>query len=211
MGAVLIIIGILLVLAVAAAAVAFYLNRKTCPAPAEEVVDTSGRGKHLSNMRILWVDHTYLTYNFIKDSVTRYPAAPYTLAMLMDNQDHLGKNLGDLLNDKSKGDKYAVLLKNHVSIAGEIMRKMAYCNGNADEAIAEWHSNADEISKFLAAHLAGGDKKVYEKIRELMMKHLKADLDMMDSIVHKDYDDIHVRFKVSYATNMKLVDYLQSL
>ncbi|MEX2284633.1 MAG: glycosyltransferase [Gemmatimonadota bacterium] len=103
-----------------------------------------------AGMRKLWADHVVWTRVYIISAVGGQPDARAALNRLMKNQEDIGKAIVPYYG-AAAGTRLTDLLKQHISIAGEIVTA-AKANDNAKLADANrrWHTNADDIATFLS-------------------------------------------------------------
>jgi hypothetical protein len=101
-------------------------------------------------MRKLWADHVVWTRGYIIAAVAGTPDATAALNRLMKNQEDLGNAIVPYYG-AAAGTKLTGLLKDHISIAGEVVTA-AKANDSAKLADADrrWHSNAADIAAFLS-------------------------------------------------------------
>jgi hypothetical protein len=102
------------------------------------------------SMRKLWADHVVWTRGYIIAAVAGAPDAPIALDRLMKNQEDIGNAIVPYYG-AAAGTKLTQLLKEHISIAGEVLAA-AKANDNAKltDADRRWHDNAGEIATFLS-------------------------------------------------------------
>lgn len=119
----------------------------------------------------LWLDHVYWTRMFILAALgpSNPPLVDVITKRLMLNQDQLGVAI--LPNSTAK-DKLVSLLKQHISIAGDIVTGLgAKAPKEKIQALeTDWAKNADEISDLLAQEL----KLSLDDIRAAMRMHLET-------------------------------------
>jgi hypothetical protein len=102
------------------------------------------------DMRRLWSDHVVWTRQYIVAAVANDPSASNALTRLMRNQEDIGNAIKPYYGDAA-GAKLTDLLKQHISIAGELVAA-AKAGDAAKQADADrrWHDNAKDIAGFLA-------------------------------------------------------------
>ena len=103
-----------------------------------------------ATMRKLWEDHIAYTRNFIISSLAGAGDADVVAMRLLKNQDDIGNAIKPFYG-AAAGDKLAVLLRDHILIASEVVK----ATSNRDvEAIAakqlSWAESSDAIANFLA-------------------------------------------------------------
>lgn len=101
-------------------------------------------------MRRLWSDHVIFTREFIIAAANDDPGTSAALARLMKNQEDIGDAIVPYYGSPA-GARLTSLLKEHISIAGELVTAAkAGHSANVAAADARWRVNADQIATFLA-------------------------------------------------------------
>lgn len=101
-------------------------------------------------MRTLWEQHITWTRMTITSLVFKLPDVNLVVDRLLQNPDDQGKALSRYYG-KQIGDHYAVLLKEHLTIAADLVNAaIAGDTKKVEERDKEWHRNADDIAKFLS-------------------------------------------------------------
>src|SRR5688500_2164954 len=101
-------------------------------------------------MRELWSDHVVWTRAYIVAAVADDPSASTALSRLMKNQEDLGAAMAPYYGQEA-GTRLTQLLKDHISIAGEVVTAAKTNNQAAlGDADRRWHSNAVDIANFLS-------------------------------------------------------------
>ena len=138
-------------------------------AAAPKPVATSQRADLRVAMRKLWEDHITYTRNYIISAVAKLPDTDAVAARLMKNQEDIGNAIKPYFGDAA-GTKLTGLLKDHISIATEVV-KAAMANDNAalDAAQKKWSQNGKDIADFLAGANPNWDKATMEM---MLQKHL---------------------------------------
>ena len=102
------------------------------------------------DMRDLWADHVVWTRAYIVAAVADDPSASSALARLMRNQEELGSAIAPYYGGPA-GARLTTLLKEHISIAGELVSAAkAKDDAKVEDADTRWHRNAEEIATFLS-------------------------------------------------------------
>jgi hypothetical protein len=100
------------------------------------------------------------------------PDLEAALGRLLRNQDDIGNAMRPFVGDAG-ADQLTVLLREHITIAGEILfAAKASDDAKLADAVARWYVNADEIAKLLADGLG----LPLDAAQELMRSHLDQTL-----------------------------------
>jgi len=180
-----------IVLAMAAAiALAGIAGARPAAADLKSVADVK------SDMRKLWEDHITYTRNYIISALAGLPDTDTIANRLFRNQDEIGTAIKPYYGDAA-GNKLAALLKDHISIAAEVVK--AAKAGNNDQLAEQqkkWGANADDIAKFLSG--ANSNWKEAD-LKNMLHRHLDLTTAEVTSRLKKDwvadekaYDDGHV-------------------
>jgi hypothetical protein len=151
-------------------------------------------------LRELWEDHVNWTRNVIFCLVDNLPGTDQALSRLMKNQEDLGGSIKRFFG-KEAAKHLTDLLKEHISIAGEVIAAAKAKNDDAYKSANErWVHNADEIAIFLNHALP---KLRKAGIKEMMRVHLKLTANEALMRINKDYDtDISATDKVHMEIRM---------
>lgn len=102
-------------------------------------------------MQKAWIDHTIWTRSYIVSAISNRQDQKAVLNRLLQNQQDIG-NLFKPYYGEAAGNKLTDLLKEHISIAGNIVDAAKQGNQTkVDKLQKDWHRNADDIAKFLSA------------------------------------------------------------
>ena len=102
-------------------------------------------------MRKLWEDHVTWTRLAIVTFAEGSQGFDATAARLLQNQSDIGDAIKPYYGDAA-GNRLTALLRDHISIAVEILTAARDGNTSAFEAAsARWYANADDIADFLSA------------------------------------------------------------
>lgn len=136
-------------------------------------------------MRKLWEDHINYTRNYIISALAGLPDQDAIAKRLMANQDELGAAIVPYYG-KDAGDKLASLLRDHITIATEVVAAAKSGDkAKLDAAQAKWSANG----KDLAAFLAGANPNLPQADLEAMLqKHLDLTSGEVVARLHKDWD-----------------------
>jgi hypothetical protein len=170
---------------------------ETCGKNAEAVL----RG----DMHKLWEDHVTWTRNVILCMVDDLPGTEQALNRLMKNQEDIGNAVKPYYKEEG-GKKLTDLLKEHISISGDVIKAAKASNkSDLDAAQKKWSTNAEEISKFLSS--ANPNWKLKD-MKKMMDDHLALTTDEVVQRIKKNYDaDVEAYDKV-HAEILKMADML---
>jgi len=103
-----------------------------------------------ADMRKLWTDHVVWTRDYIIAAVDNSPSASASAARLLKNQEDIGAAVASVYG-KPAGDQLTTLLKEHITIAVDII-KAAKAGDKAAQKQADdrWQANGAEIATFLS-------------------------------------------------------------
>ncbi|MFB5660366.1 glycosyltransferase [Alteribacillus sp. HJP-4] len=139
-----------------------------------------------NEFRRLWIDHVLWTSNYITSATTAGAEdQEQVLARLLKNQEDIGNAVKPVYGEDA-GNTLTELLKEHISIAGEIVE--AAKNGEEDKVKQlnkEWYRNADDIAAFLSE--ANPNLK-NEDVKNLLYTHLEMVADDLTASLEKDWD-----------------------
>lgn len=157
------------------------------------------------DMRKLWSDHVVWTRQYIVAAVSADPSADAALARLMKNQEDLGKAIVPFYGDAA-GAKLTSLLKQHISIAGELV--VAAKSGDATktaDADRRWHDNAGEIAVFLAGANPNWTK---DALLAMLNRHLMLTTREATDRIKQNWTDDVQAFDTIYSQAMEMADAL---
>jgi hypothetical protein len=145
-------------------------------------------------MRKLWEDHIVWTRNVILCLTDKLPGTDQAVARLLKNQEDIGTAIKSFYGDAA-GDKLTELLKQHITIAADVVTAAAKGDGEAlGNAQKKWHDNAKEIAEFLSG--ANPNLKLSE-MESMMNDHLKLTTDEAVARITKNYEaDVEAYDKV---------------
>ena len=156
---------ILIMLAIAAIAV--------CGAGKVQAMDKKmdmGKGADLQlAMRKLWEEHIVYTRNYVISALGDLKDVDAVAQRLLKNQDDIGNAIKPFYGDAA-GNKLAMLLREHIMIATEVVKAAKEKNNVAlDMASKKWTANADAIAVFLAGANPAWTK---QGLMDMLHKHL---------------------------------------
>ena len=136
-------------------------------------------------MRKLWEDHVTWTRLAIVTFADGSPGFDATAARLLQNQTDIGNAIKPYYGDAA-GNRLTALLRDHISIAVEILTAARDGNTSAfDAASARWYANANDIADFLSA--ANPKSWPDSVLRADMKAHLDQTLAEASHELHGEY------------------------
>ncbi len=138
------------------------------------------------DMRKLWTDHTVWTRDYIIAAVGDQPDAPAAAKRLMRDQEDIGEAAANYYG-KAAGDKLTSLLKEHISIAVDLI-KAAKAGDKAvqQQADSRWQKNAVDIADFLSKANPNWPKAT---LVDLMKTHLSTTTNEVVARLNKNWDE----------------------
>lgn len=133
-------------------------------------MSSSASGMSLQlTMRKLWEDHIVYTRNYIISALADLKDAGAVAQRLLKNQDDIGNAIKPFYGDEA-GNKLALLLRDHIMIATEVVKVAKEGNNKAlDAANKKWVMNADDIAAFLSSANPAWSK---EELTGMLHTHL---------------------------------------
>jgi hypothetical protein len=157
------------------------------------------------DMRKLWTDHVAWTRNYVIAAVAGAPDAAEAAKRLMNNQEAIGKAVAKYYGDPA-GDQLTALLKEHISIAVDVVKAAKLKDKAAfKRADEKWHANADRIADFLSAANPHWPKAT---LTSLMKEHLSTTTDEVSARIKKDWSADVKAYDSIYEHILKLSDAL---
>jgi hypothetical protein len=146
-------------------------------------------------MRKLWEDHITWTRMYLVSAINSLGDKDPTLARLLQNQVDIGNAIKPYYGNEA-GDKLTSLLKEHITLAGEVVTAAVNQDQAAlGQADSKWHDNGNAIADFLARANPNLPK---DQLREMMKEHLDLTKQEAVDILQKnsdasiaDYDKVH--------------------
>jgi hypothetical protein len=137
------------------------------------------------DMRKLWTDHTVWTRDYIIAAVDDKPDAQAAAGRLMKNQEDIGNAVATYYGAPA-GQKLTALLKDHISIAVDLIKAAKAGDKTAQKAADDrWHKNATDIADFLSGANPNWPKAT---LVDLMNKHLSTTTDEVVARLTKNWD-----------------------
>jgi phage terminase Nu1 subunit (DNA packaging protein) len=166
------------------------------PALSAEMPAMNAAADLKSGMRKLWEDHITYTRNYIISALAGLPDADAVAKRLLANQDDIGNAVKPFYGDEA-GQKLAALLKDHITIATEVVAAAKAGNKtDLDGAQKKWSANGVEIAAFLAGANPNWSQQA---LKDMLQKHLDLTSGEVVGRLKKDwasdiksYDEGHV-------------------
>lgn len=176
-------ISMLAVLVVAAVSTVAYAQPMKNKMLSEAVLTESSVELKMA-MRKLWEEHITYTRTYIISALAGLEDTNQIAERLLKNQDDIGDAIKPIYGDEA-GKKLAVLLREHILIATEVVKaaKMAD-QGALSKANKKWYANADDIATFLSHANPNWPKNVLQK---MLQKHLEYTTQEVVSRLKKDW------------------------
>src|SRR5215471_12052292 len=157
------------------------------------------------DMRKLWTDHVIWTRDYIIAATENQPDANAALNRLMRNQDDIGNAVAKYYGDAA-GHQLTTLLKEHIAIAGDIV-KAAMAKDQAGQKAADerWHQNATQIADFLSKANPNWPRAT---LVDMMNTHLSTTATESTARLNKDWDGDAKAFDAVYDHILHMADAL---
>jgi len=157
------------------------------------------------DMRKLWTDHVVWTRDYIIAATQNQPDATAALNRLMKNQEDVGNAVAKFYGDAA-GRQLTTLLKDHIAIAGDIVKAAVANDMSAVKAGDDrWHQNAGQIADFLSKANPNWPRAA---VLDMMNKHLTTTTDELMARLHKDWDADVKAFDAVYDHILMMSDAL---
>lgn len=135
-------------------------------------------------MRRLWEDHITYTRNYIISALAGLEDTSKVAERLLKNQDDIGDAIKPIYGGEA-GKKLALLLRDHILIATEIIKAAKMANNEAlSTANKKWYANADDIAAFLSGANPNWPKQA---LVDMLYKHLELTTGEVVSRLKKDW------------------------
>ena len=158
-----------------------------------------------NGMRQLWTDHAVWTRLYIIESLNNSPATDSAAGRLLKNQADIGNAIKPYYGDAA-GAQLTVLLKEHIMTAVAIINDVKAQNATAQAADeANWTSNADHISTFLAN---ANPNWPLATVKDLMHMHLATTKTELVARYSKDYPADVIAWDAVYTHILRMSDAL---
>jgi hypothetical protein len=122
-----------------------------------------------ADMRLLWEQHIAWTRMTIISLVFDLPDAEFTVSRLLRNAEDMGNAIKPYYGEQA-GERYAVLIREHLTIAADLVKAAkAGETEKAEQIERDWYRNADEIVEFLSSANPYISK---EELKSMFYEHL---------------------------------------
>jgi gas vesicle protein len=155
------------------------------------------------DMRKLWTDHVVWTRAYVVAAVGDQPDASAAADRLMKNQEQIGSAVANYYGP-SAGDQLTSLLKEHITIAVDVVKAAKANNKDALKAADDrWKQNADQIATMLSGANPNWPKST---LADLLNDHLKTTTDEVVARLKKDWNGDVQAFDHVYDHILKMAD-----
>jgi hypothetical protein len=156
-------------------------------------------------MRELWADHVVWTRAYIVAAVAGDASASSALDRLMRNQEDLGNAIVPYYGAPA-GARLTELLKEHISIAGEVVgAAKAADNAQLTAADQRWHVNAEEIATFLSEANPNWQRAA---LLDMLNEHLRLTTEEATARIEQRWTDDTATFDRVFDQAMSMADAL---
>lgn len=134
--------------------------------------------------RKLWIDHVLWTRSFIVSDLASLQDKEAVLERLLKNQDDIGASIKPYYGEEA-GNKLAALLREHISLAGQVVNAVATGNNVALEKYNKlWYENADQIAAFLSS---ANPHYSEQALKDMLYTHLQLIKDQVTARLNKNW------------------------
>jgi hypothetical protein len=156
-------------------------------------------------MRKLWSDHVIWTREYVVAAVAGTPDAGAAAKRLMKNQEDIGNAVAGFYG-KAAGDKLTALLKDHITIAVDVVNAAKAGNqGQLTAANDKWKQNAQDIASFLASANPNWPKAA---LVDALNMHLETTTREVVARLQKNWDGDVAAFDAVYDHMLHVADVL---
>jgi hypothetical protein len=157
------------------------------------------------DMRKLWTDHVVWTRDYIVAAVGDQADAQAAATRLLKNQEDIGNAIAGVYG-KAAGDKLTALLKEHITIAVDIIKfAKAGDKASQQQADAKWKKNAEDIADFLSKANPNWPRAT---LVDMMNKHLSTTTDEVVARLTKNWDADVKAYDAVYEHILMMADAL---
>jgi hypothetical protein len=134
------------------------------------------------DMRKLWTDHVVWTRDYIIAATERQPDAPAALNRLLKNQEDIGSAVAKYYGGAA-GSQLTTLLKDHIAIAGDIV-KAAMANDKTGQKAANPNWPRATLLEMMNTHLSTTATELVARLNKDWVGDVKAFDAVYDHILH---------------------------
>jgi hypothetical protein len=157
------------------------------------------------DMRKLWTDHVVWTRVYIMEAVADQPGAQAAATRLLKNQEDIGTAIAGIYG-KPAGDKLTSLLKDHITIAVDIVKFAKAGDKSSQQAAdAKWKKNAEDIADLLSKANPNWPRAT---LVTMMNTHLSTTTDEVVAQLTKNWDGDVKAFDAVYDHILVMADAL---
>jgi hypothetical protein len=157
------------------------------------------------DMRKLWTDHVVWTRDYIIAAVSDSPGATAAANRLMKNQEDIGGAVAAYYG-KPAGDQLTTLLKEHITIAVDLIKAAKAGNKAAQTAAdTKWQANGVAIADFLSKANPNWPRAT---LVDMMKMHLSTTTNEVVARLSKNWDEDVRAFDAVYAHILMMSDAL---
>jgi len=136
------------------------------------------------DMQKVWINRTIWTRSYIVSAISNRPDQQDVLERLLRNQQDIG-NVFKPYYGEAFGNRLAELLREHILIAGKIVAAAKAGNQEDVKTLqADWHRNADDISRFLSA---ANPNWPFKTLQDLLYTHLQLITEIVLACLEGDW------------------------
>ena len=167
--------------------------------------ESTAAAKLREDMRKLWTDHVIWTREYIVAAIDGTPDVNAAATRLMKNQDDIGAAVSTFYG-KAAGDALTVLLKEHISIAVDVVAAAKVNDqGTYRAADSRWQKNGRDIAKFLSNANPYWPEAV---LVDMMNMHLTTTTKEVVARLNKNWDADVAAFDEVYLHILRMSDAL---
>lgn len=174
------------------------------PSPHQTTDATPAASLRLT-MRDLWTDHVIWTRAYVVAAVADAPESQAAATRLLRNQEDIGAAVATFYG-KAAGDQLTTLLKEHITIAVDLVKHAKTGDKAAFGATdARWAKNGDDIADFLSK---ANPNWPGATLRQMMKMHLSTTTDQVVARLTKNWEADVRAFDVLYDHILVMADAL---
>jgi len=154
-------------------------------------------------LRKLWSEHVVWTRQYIVSALANLPDVQTAAKRLMKNQEDIGAAIAQFYG-ASAGNKLTQLLKEHISIATDVIKyAQLQDQANFKTADEKWHQNAVDIATFLSEANPAWPK---DDLISMLNAHLSLTTKEVTARLAQKWDDDVAAFNQVYDQALGMAD-----